>query len=176
MRRLFTVLVIGLPMQGAHAQTGSVVLHRAAVDEIVQSVEAEFACRMTIHGEPHHEDFSRQWAVAYSASGEDCDEASDELRRHGAELDLLFFRKPNRDQLHALLLGMTSSVGAAFGCRIDIRGEPRLDESTGRWFVSYLASGNTCDAASQELGRRGAELDLVLMRWPTPDMTRRLLE
>lgn len=175
MRLLPAVLMICCVSSPAPAQTGSVGLHREVVMEIVRAVESKFACRVTLYGEPRHEEFSRRWSVNYSASGDDCEEASAELRRQGEELEILFFHRPNIAQLRALASNMTRSIGFTFGCQMAIKGEPRLEPSTGRWYVTYLASGEGCDAAADELRRQGEELDLGFLRRSPPVPVRDIL-
>jgi len=136
---------------------------RARAETLADEAERNRACDLAIHGDPHREPDGR-WLVAYSASGEACDAAGDALRARGAALDIVFFRRPNRDEVLALINQIRSSVGGAFGCRISIRDEPLLDESTSWWTVAFVAAGNNCGDAADELSRQGREIMIGFAR------------
>ena len=173
MRRFNLLLVIAGLASLASAQERDAEPPVVLADEIARSVESSFDCAVSIHGEPRLYELSAGWYVAYSASGDECDEASQTLRARGEEHELFFSRRPNRGQLRALLAGMVRSAELTSGCRITI-GETRLNEPTGQWFVTYLAAGTNCDEASQELWTQGAELDIHFWRRQPPGGLRNL--
>ena len=131
----------------------------------IDALRPKFACELSVHGEPRFDEFSSKWLVAYTASGAtDCDAAALALQQAGANLSIAFYRRPDREQVDHLLVGLRQSVRAAFGCIISIVGEPQFDETSASWSVTYLAEGAACDDAAQELGRRGAELQIYFNR------------
>jgi len=136
---------------------------RVRAESLADEAERNHACDLAIHGDPHLEPDGK-WLVAYSASGEACDAAGDALRARGAALDIVFFRRPNQDEVVELINRIRSAVSGAFGCRISLRGDPQLDESTSWWTVSYFASGNNCGDATDELSRQGREVMIGFSR------------
>ena len=130
---------------------------RARAEVLADEAERGVACDLAIHGEPQHDSDGR-WLVAYAAAGETCDGAVNALRERGAALDIVFFRRPNADEAVELINKIRRSVGGAFGCRISIRDDLRLDERTTWWSVSYVASGANCGDAAGELNRQGREV------------------
>ena len=130
---------------------------RARAEVLADEAERQLACDLAIHGEPQHEK-DGPWLVAYSASGEACDAAADALRKRGSALDIVFFRRPNQEEAIVLINRMRRSIAAAFGCRISIRDDLRLDDRTSWWSVSYVASGPNCGDATGELSRQGREV------------------
>src|SRR5262249_48005100 len=135
---------------------------RARAEVMADEAERNLACDLAIHGDPLLESDGK-WLVAYSASGDACDQAGHALRARGAALDILFLRRPNQDEAVAQINLIRSRVGTAYGCRISIRGDPRLDESTAWWSVSYVATGVNCGDATGELGRQGREAMILFM-------------
>jgi hypothetical protein len=105
--------------------------------------------------------------VAYSAAGDDCDEAAAALQRRGEPSALTFFRRPTLGQARALIAEMRRSAEAAFGCHITLRGDPQFDEASTQWTVAYFADGSGCEEAAEELRRDGAELQIFFMRTPS---------
>jgi hypothetical protein len=88
------------------------------------------------------------------------------LRNLPEPLRLVFFRRPDADQVRAWIARVRREVGPAFGCPIAIRGEPTFDDATGYWMVTYSAAGPGCDDASEELGRRGEQMQVYFVRAP----------
>lgn len=147
---------------------------RTASNEIVQAVAAEFDCTLTVLGEPQFDGSSDQWLVPYSASGNDCDDASEQLHARGANAAIGFFQRPTLGQLRMLLNEMTRSVGSSFACRITLGREPRMDVS-GHWTAEVLASGPDCDAAVTELSRAGREYEILFVRKSAPGLIHDIL-
>jgi hypothetical protein len=135
-----------------------------AAAEIAASVSTSVACAIEVRGTPRFDELANAWLVAYTATGSDCDAAAAQLRQRGQAGAIVFFRRPDAGQVRALIGSMRHSVEPAFGCPISVRGEPRFDEASGYWLVSYVASGAGCDDAAQELERLGAELQIRFMR------------
>lgn len=135
---------------------------RARAEVLAEEAARDAACDLAIHGEPLLESDGK-WLVAYSVSGDACDKAGDALRARGAALDILFFRRPNQDEALALANRIRTTVGTAYGCRISIRGDPELDETSAWWSVSYVAMGINCGDASGELSREGREAMILFM-------------
>jgi hypothetical protein len=161
MRKLLAIAAIAGLAPTVSAQPDAAGPPRELAAELVRSVESMFECEISIHGEPRSYDLSSGWYVTYSASGDACDAASQALSREGQEHGILFSRRPNLDQLNALVGGMVRSVRSSTGCQINLYGKPRLIEASGQWSVSYVASGVNCDEAGLELARQGAELDIL---------------
>lgn len=158
------ILVVGLPSAVLLGQEESRSQVSTSVDEIARSVDSAHECSISIHGAPQ-EDVG-QWLVAYSASGSDCDEAADELARLGSLVNVVFVRRPNLAQVSALTAQMIRSVASSYSCRVTVRDQPRLDETSSQWVVSYFASGLDCEEASQELRQRGAPLRIAFLWVP----------
>ena len=135
----------------------------SAIAGATQAIEAKFDCRISLLGQPRQDEFSSKWLVAYSASGEGCEQGLGELQQRGAAMNVVFFRRPNLPQVEALIADMKHTVEVAFGCRIVIRGGPRFEEASSQWFVGYFAAGKGCEEAGQELERRGSELEIVFL-------------
>ncbi len=72
---------------------------RALIAEMRRSAEAAFGCRITLRGDPQFNELTTQWTVAYLAAGSGCEEAAEELRREGAELQIFFMQAPSRQEL-----------------------------------------------------------------------------
>src|SRR5689334_11322189 len=92
---------------------------RARAETLAAEAERNLTCDLAIHGDPLLESDGK-WLVAYSAAGEACDKASDALRTRGAALDIVFFRRPNQDEVVALINRIRTTVGTPYGCRISI--------------------------------------------------------
>lgn len=56
------------------------------------SVRKGFACLISFRGEPRFDEESNLWMVLYYTSGQQCQDAGDELERQGRELRVLFHR------------------------------------------------------------------------------------
>ena len=72
---------------------------RALIAQMQRSAEAAFGCRITLRGDPQFNEITTQWTVAYLAAGSGCEEAAEELRREGAELQIFFMQAPSRQDL-----------------------------------------------------------------------------
>jgi len=143
----------------------------AQVEQIALAVESAFDCDVSIHGEPRIYELSSGWYVTYSAAGGECDAASDMLRVHGAEHEVLFSRRPDQGQLRVLVGEMIRSAERTTGCRISI-GSTSMSEPTGQWTVHYIGSGTNCGEAERELAIRGAEFDILFLRRRAPGAPR----
>jgi hypothetical protein len=175
MRNLVAIAAFVGLLPAAQAQVISGEQLRERADELVRSVAETFDCEISILGEPHAYELSIGWYVAYSAAGEDCDAAGQALNGAGRNDELSFSRRPNLGQLRALVAEMVYAAGSATGCRINVYGEPRLNEATSQWLVTYRASGINCEEAGLELRRRGAELEISFMGrpdQPSPEIRR----
>jgi hypothetical protein len=117
-------------------------------------------CSIKTRGTPRFDGFSNTWLVAYMAHGADCDEAGDALRRLGKDRSLVFFRRPDSEQVRVLIASIRASVAPAFHCPITLQGEPRFDEGSGYWSVRFAASGPGCGDAAIELSRLGADYQI----------------
>jgi hypothetical protein len=160
------LLLGGLPrMAAAQAATAESLAPR--VGALVAELEHTFACDVAVLGEPRFDEFSRQWLVAYSVEGGDCDTLTRELKHRSTELGVTFYRRPNAAEVRGLIGNIRRSVELGFGCRISLKGEPRLDEQSDLWSVTYLASGRSCAAAEDEIQRQGRELRIFFLRMET---------
>jgi hypothetical protein len=148
-------LVPAAPAQSLPAEPSSADV-RARAEALAEEAQRDGACELAIHGEPQH-DTNGTWLVAYSASGNACDAASGALRRRGAALDIVFFRRPNAAEALALANRIRTSIGSAFGCRIGLNDDLELDERTSWWSVTYVMTGPNCGDAMGELSRQGRE-------------------
>ena len=143
---------------GAPAQSGDAEIEGAAA-AVAASVSGAM-CSIHIRGTPRFDGFTSTWLVAYMAHGAGCDDAGAELTRLGKDKSLVFFRRPDADQARALIASIRASVAWSFHCPISLRGEPRFDEETGYWLVSFVASGPGCGDAAIELARLGADYQI----------------
>jgi hypothetical protein len=132
--------------------------------QVVATVEAAVECDVSVRGEPRYDEFSERWLVAYSAAGAQCGDVNQALQRDGALLELMFFRRPNADEVRALIGRMRASVERGFGCRIWLKGEPRFDEDSSFWAADYSMSGPHCTGADEELQRQGREFGIGFYR------------
>lgn len=129
---------------------------RARAEILAGEAGRESDCRLAVHGEPQREP-DGTWLVAYSATGDTCDAAADALRKRGAAVGVVFFRRPNADEAIVLINRIRRAIAGGFGCRISLRDDLVLDERTSWWHVSYVASGPNCGDAMGELSRQGRE-------------------
>jgi hypothetical protein len=67
------------------------------------------------------------------------------------------------------------SLNAESDCAIELVGEVRTDPLIETRYIAYVASGTDCDAASQELSGRGAELGIAYLRRPNLGQLRALV-
>jgi hypothetical protein len=102
--------------------------------------------------------------VAYSGVGPACDDLGAALQREGIADEISFYRRPNDDELMALIGRMRATVRQGYACQIAFKGEPQFDDETDLWNVRYYASGQQCEDASDELERQGKTLRVVFRR------------
>jgi len=166
MNRVFALAVAvgGSPASLASAQgpTSADVLRSAT--EIVAVLEDPAQCDFSLHGEPVRDELTERWLIAYSGVGPACDDASARLQRVGLEASIAFYRRPNADEVKALIGQMRASVRRGFDCVINFRGEPQFDDESSRWTVRYYTSGYQCTDASEELERQGRALRVSFQR------------
>ena len=132
--------------------------------ELVAKVEQNEGCDLSLHGAPRRDELTNRWLVAYSGVGPACDDLGAALQRVGLEAEISFYRRPNDDELMALIGRMRASVRQGYGCQIAFKGEPQFDDETDLWNVRYYASGQQCEDASDELERQGKTLRVAFRR------------
>lgn len=137
---------------------------RAAVEEAWRSIDADFDCEISISGKPLFYRFDNKWEIAYFAKGEDCDAAYEALQRRVTPMDVVLFRRPNLEQVSALIADLFRSARSSFDCDLAARGRPTFNEASGQWLVPYVASGHGCDDAAVFLGERGTEMQISFRR------------
>jgi len=133
--------------------------------EIVALLEDPAQCDLSLHGEPVLDELTERWLIAYSGVGPACDDASARLQRVGIEANIAFYRRPNADEVKALIGQMRAAVRRGFDCVINFRGEPQFDDESSRWTVLYYASGHQCMDAGEELERQGRALRVSFRRF-----------
>jgi hypothetical protein len=148
----------------AHAQTPAVneVMYQALA--LVAKLEKTEGCDLSLHGAPQLDELTDRWLVAYSGVGAACDDMGAALQREGMAADISFFRRPNSDEVKALLGQMRASVRRGFTCLLVFNGEPQLDDDTDRWTVRYYGSGDQCSEAGEELERQGRAFSISFRR------------
>ena len=134
-------------------------IERAAA-EIAASVSSTQQCTIELRGTPRFDGLENAWLVAYMAAGKSCDAAGDELRRRGKDIAVVFFRRPDSNQVRVLIASIRASVVPAFHCPISLRGDPTFDDGSGYWTVTFAASGPGCGEAAIELSRLGADYQI----------------
>jgi hypothetical protein len=72
---------------------------RAWLADVRHRVGPAFGCPIVIRGEPTFDEASGFWIVSYSASGAGCQEASEELGRLGAQMQVQFVQTRSRQDL-----------------------------------------------------------------------------
>jgi len=149
-------------LAGAQGPTADDVLRSAT--EIVAVLEDPAQCDFSLHGEPVRDELTERWLIAYSGVGPACDDASARLQRVGLEASIAFYRRPNADEVKALIGQMRASVRRGFDCVINFRGEPQFDDESSRWTVRYYTSGYQCADAGEELERQGRALRVSFQR------------
>ena len=147
-------------VERSHAQDGDLQITERAAAEIAASVSSRFKCSIEVRGAPRFDGLANAWLVAYMATGESCEAAGDELRRLGKDAALLFFRRPDSNQVRVLIANIRASVVPAFHCPISLRGDPSFDDGSGYWTVTFVASGPGCGDAATELSRLGADYQI----------------
>jgi hypothetical protein len=88
----------------------------------------------------------------------------DALQRAGVPAEITFFRRPNSDEVMALIGRMRAAVRRGYPCLIVVKGEPQFEEDVDLWAVRYYASGEFCEDASAELERQGREFRVAFRR------------
>ena len=141
------------------AQEDDVALMQRTAAEIAASVSSSH-CSIELRGAPRFDGLENAWLVAYMAAGGNCDAASAELRRLGKDSALVFFRRPDSNQVRALIANIRASVQSAFHCPITLRGEPRFDDDSGYWTVMFLAPGRACGDVDAALALLGADYQI----------------
>jgi hypothetical protein len=131
---------------------------------IVAALETA-SCDLSLHGAPQRDELTERWLIAYSGVGAACEEVSAELQREGLATSIVFFRRPNADEVKRLIGMIRASVRRGFGCLISFNGEPRFDDESSVWTVRYYASGQQCEDATDELQRQGRELRVSFQRF-----------
>jgi hypothetical protein len=139
---------------------------RQAAEHTASKVQASTGCQIELQGDPQLDESSGKWLVAYAASGDNCDAATGMLRNAESSTGFLFYRRPTRAQVNALVARMLYSVESAFVCRFAVTGTPHFIEASGYWAIAYRASGGDCDGAEEELWRQGDELQIHFQRVP----------
>jgi hypothetical protein len=64
----------------------------AQIGRMRASVRQGYACQIAFKGEPQFDDETDLWNVRYYVSGQQCEDASDELERQGKTLRVVFRR------------------------------------------------------------------------------------
>lgn len=146
----------------AQTYTADEAMERATA--LAAEIERAGSCDLSLHGTPQLDEMSERWLIAYSGTGSGCDGAGAALQRDGVQFDITFFRRPNADEVKALIARMRSSVRKGFACLISFRGEPRFNDESSVWSVRYYTSGQQCDDAAEELERQGRELRVLFQR------------
>jgi hypothetical protein len=149
-------------LAGAQAPPEADTMTRAF--ELVAKVEQTQGCDISLHGTPRLDDLTNRWLVAYSGVGPACDDLGAALQREGIPAEISFYRRPNDDELMALIGRMRASVRQGYACQIAFKGEPQFDDETDLWNVRYYASGQQCEDASDELERQGKTLRVAFRR------------
>ena len=132
--------------------------------ELVAEVEEAEGCVLSLHGAPKLDELTNRWLVAYAGVGPACDDVGATLQRAGLEAEISFYRRPNDDEVMALIGRMRASVRQGYPCQIAFKGEPQFDDETDLWNVRYYASGQQCGGASEELERQGKALRVAFRR------------
>jgi hypothetical protein len=133
--------------------------------QIVAKLEETEGCDLSLHGEPRLDELTDRWLVAYSGVGAACDEMGAALQREGIPAEITFFRRPNSDEIKALIGTMRATVRRGFAaCQIVFHGEPELDDESALWAVRYYGSGKQCEDASDELERQGRAFNVAFRR------------
>jgi len=151
------------------AQDGDIEIIQRTAAEIAASVSSSSHCSIELRGAPRFDGLANAWLVAYMAAGATCDAAGDELRRLGKESALVFFRRPDSNQVRVLIANIRASVVPAFHCPISLRGDPSFDDGSGYWTVTFLASGPGCGDAAVELSRLGADYQIRFQSATPPE-------
>lgn len=144
---------------------------QSLAEAIADDIEAERSCDVDVIGMPQFDEFSSRWLINFTVAGTECDDLPQYLSQRTESTDIQFVRRPNGDQISAILSDIVRSVSGIFRCHISLDQAPRLNESSGRWMVDYRANGRDCDAATEELHRRGREYAIAFLQRPNPTNT-----
>jgi hypothetical protein len=136
---------------------------RAAL-QIVGELERTPGCDFSLHGEPLLDEMTDRWLIAYSGVGDACEDMGTALQRQGTEAEITFFRRPNDEEVVALIGKMRAAVRRGFPCQISFKGEPAFDAESDLWDVQYYASGDQCEEASNTLERQGKTFRVAFSR------------
>ena len=148
----------------ASAQPSDAQALRTALDQVVRSIVPSFDCDLSIHGMPIFQQLSGTWVAFFMAEGPACDAASRTFLARAKPLEVLLARRPTLKQVGQQIGATLSSVRTGFHCQIMLRGDPSFQDASGDWLVTYIASGNDCDAAAEQLADLGKELQIVFVR------------
>jgi hypothetical protein len=132
--------------------------------QIVTTLEETGGCDLSLHGTPLLDDTTGRWLVAYSGVGALCDDRGEALQRAGVAAEITFFRRPNADEVVALIGTMRAAVRRGYPCQISFRGSPQFDAAADLWAVRYYASGQDCQGASEALERQGRAFGVAFYR------------
>jgi hypothetical protein len=146
------------------AQPSDAQLLRTALDDAVRSIAQRFDCDLSIRGTPIFQQLSGTWVAFYMAEGPACDAASQALAGRAKALEVLLARRPTLEQVGGQISATLSSVRGGYHCQILMRGDPAFQDASGDWLVTYIASGNDCDAAAEQLADLGKELQILFVR------------
>ena len=148
---------------------------RANAAALIAELRTEFECTIAVTGTPRFDESANAWLIAFTAAGPGCDDAASALMQRGRELGATFFRRPDKEQVNAIVADIRRTLRRGFSCPISTRGEPRLDESSGYWVVDFVGSGADCADATEELGRLGEAAQIRFVRTYTQQDRRDLL-
>ncbi|HEX5420657.1 MAG TPA: hypothetical protein VFY39_11720 [Gammaproteobacteria bacterium] len=165
---VLAIAVIGCLPCVANAEENAAQQLQATIEHIAESVQTATGCAVVLLGKPEFDESSGKWLVAYSASGDGCDQAPKLLLDRGEQVHILFYRKRTLSQVNALAARMIRSVESAFACSFTMRGT-RFIETTKKWQIALIASGYDCDAALKELYRQAEPLQVTFSRVPVLD-------
>jgi hypothetical protein len=148
-------LVVGAAIVGAaSAQTPEAEVMLSAL-QIVGTLEETPGCDISLHGTPRLDETTGRWLVGYSGVGAACDDRGEALQRAGVPAEITFFRRPNADEIVALIGTLRAAVRRGYPCQISFRGQPQFNADADLWAVGYYASGQECEGASAALERQG---------------------
>ena len=167
--RLIAIAAGAAVMSGGDSSSSSAQTPAAAdvmyhALQIVAKLEETEGCDISLHGAPRLDETTDFWLVAYSGVGAACDDMGAALQRQGLPAEITFFRRPNGDEVKALINRMRASVRRGFPCFIVFQSEPLFDEGSDLWAVRYYGSGETCTDASEELERQGKAYGIAFHR------------
>ena len=151
--------LLGIVARSSAQDADSEIIQRTAA-AIAASVSSNNQCAIELRGAPRFDGLENAWLVAYMAAGGTCDAAGAELKRLGKDSALVFLRRPDSNQVRALITNIRASVQSAFHCPISLRGEPRFDDDSGYWTVMFLASGPSCGDVDAALSLLGADYQI----------------